>query len=591
MSREDEPEQWRLFRPKIDETGAANAALRRAITEGQTDPVRALRAIADASRAPGLVAQRTRCAALVLRDLAAMGWQLRADRRAIYVRPGMSGQGANKAAIRCQLEFGRDDQLSDRSTRRFVSVLERPSRFSRARPVTDLIADGRRLARQLNPIAQLPRDSRYAHLAEICQPYLQLVDADTRDEHTGIRLMDVWRYFRHTWANRYRSTPGRNLFYLIRDAGQPNHPVMAITALGNAVMQLTSRDAQLGWTRDGLATLIQDGVVTGPEILQAFKTRIAEDLSQIYCDDLPIPADIPERISDEILDRLLLIEQRSSTARTTALKDPQDSDLTARRIADISVVDLAEMARTPLFRAKRARTARELLRAYRSIQDAPSFDALASTGEGHWTIGAAIRQLKKRYSATAMMEITVCGAVAPYNHLLGGKLACLMMASPDIRRDYAERYGDVYSIIASQMAGRPIFKQPCLVYLGTTSLYSDRSSQYNRVRLPAGSVDGQDTAVYYQSIGKSEGFGSPNLSQETEAALVALTDTVRDYRNVNFVFGEGQSPKLRQLREGFAALGLNRADVLNHGAQRLVYALALASNAPRYLLGVDPEPS
>jgi hypothetical protein len=165
----------------------------------------------------------------------------------------MSGQGANKAAIRCQLEFGRDDQLSDRSTRRFVSVLERPSRFSRARPVTDLIADGRRLARQLNPIAQLPRDSRYAHLAEICQPYLQLVDADTRDEHTGIRLMDVWRYFRHTWANRYRSTPGRNLFYLIRDAGQPNHPVMAITALGNAVMQLTSRDAQLGWTRDGLA--------------------------------------------------------------------------------------------------------------------------------------------------------------------------------------------------------------------------------------------------------------------------------------------------------------------------------------------------
>jgi hypothetical protein len=63
--------------------------------------------------------------------------------------------------------------------------------------------------------------------------------------------------------------------------------------------------------------------VTDPEILQAFKTRIAEDLSQIYCDDLPIPADIPERISDEILDRLRLIEQRSSTARTTALKDPR----------------------------------------------------------------------------------------------------------------------------------------------------------------------------------------------------------------------------------------------------------------------------
>jgi hypothetical protein len=589
-SSDEEPEHWRLFSPKIDDTGAANAALRKAITEGQPDPSRALCIIADANRAQSLVAQRTRCAALILRDLAAMGWQLQADRHAIYVRPGMSARGSNKAAIRCQLEFGRDDQLNDRSTRRFIATLERPSRFSRARPVTDLIADGRRLARQLGPIAQLPRVIRDARLAEICQPYLQLVDADAHDEHSGIRLMDIWRYFRHTWANRYRSTPGRNLFYLIRDAAQPNHPVMAITALGNAVMQLTSRDTQLGWTRGGLARLIQDGVVTGPEILTAFKVRLAEDLSQLYSADLPISDGIPECISDEILDRLLLIEQRSGTDRTAALKDCYENDLSARRVGDVSAVDLAVMAQTPLFRAKRARAARELLRAYRSIRDTPSFDALASTSEGQWAIGATIRQLKKRFSATGMMEITVCGAVAPYNHLLGGKLACLLMASPDVRRDYAVRYGGVYSIIASQMAGRPIVKEPCLVYLGTTSLYSDRSSQYNRVRLPAGSVDGQDTPVCFQSIGKSEGFGSPNLSQETEAALVALTDRVRDYRNVNFVFGEGQSPKLRQLREGFAALGLSRADVLNHGSQRLIYALALASNTTRYLLGVDPVP-
>ena len=106
--------------------------------------------------------------------------------------------------------------------------------------------------------------------------------------------------------------------------------------------------------------------------------------------------------------------------------------------------------------------------------------------EGEWAVGVVIKQLKKRYSATSMMEITVCGAVPPYNHLLGGKLVCLMMMSPRVVQDYQARYKDVVSIIASQMAGRPITKVPHLNFLGTTSLYTDHSAQYNRVRLPLG---------------------------------------------------------------------------------------------------------
>lgn len=62
------------------------------------------------------------------------------------------------------------------------------------------------------------------------------------------------------------------------------------------------------------------------------------------------------------------------------------------------------------------------------------------------------------------------------------------------------------------------------------------------------------------------------------------------FRNVNFVFGEGQSPKLRQLREGFAALGLNQSNLLQHGSPRIVYGVQLAANATRVLLGVDEQP-
>ena len=582
-----EPTDWRVFAPRLDDNGSMYARLRCAASLGGMDAAHALNDVARTTPGEGLIAGRTRVAALVLRDLSAMGWQIRADATWVYVRPGMSDQADSKDVTRRQLEFGRDDQLREQSNRRFIMSLERPTRFSNCMPVTELIADGRRLLRQLEPIAAMPREERAVHLAQVCQPYLQLVVPDVRDEHSGIRLMDIWRYFRHAWTTRYRSTPGRNLFYLVRDAAQPNHPVMGITALGNTVMQLTCRDDALGWTRDGIAALVRRGEATEGEVLDALRARLAEDLGQLYLDDLPLPGGIPDEISDELLDRLLRIEEQSVDARLSHLKDVDDEDSGTERVVKASSIDLVTMARTPLFRAKRARAARELLRAYRTLREARSFGQLNETDEEHWSLGAAIRQLKKRFSATAMMEITVCGAVAPYNHLLGGKLACLMMASPQVRRDYATRYDDGQSIIASQMAGRPIVKEPCLVFLGTTSLYTHHSSQYNRVSLPATAVSGQQTAVSFAYLGESKGYGSPNLSHETEGALEELTSAVREYRNVNFIFGEGQSPKLRQLREGFAALGLERTDVLNHGSQRIVYGVSLARNTERFLLGID----
>jgi hypothetical protein len=254
--------------------------------------------------------------------------------------------------------------------------------------------------------------------------------------------------------------------------------------------------------------------------------------------------------------------------------------------------DLIALAQTPLFRAKRAKQIREILRTLRALRGVrlPLRSARGADPEVDWALQQAIRQLKKRYSATAMMEITVCGGIPPYSYLLGGKLACLMMLSPQVVQDYAERYQDEESIIASRMAGRPVVKEPTLVFLGTSSLYTQRSSQYNRVRVPVGSIPGQQDVAEYAELGLSEGFGSPGLSQETELSLQALADDLRGYRNVNFVFGEGQSGKLRQLREGFVALGLDRASLLNHGAPRIIYAAELARNTARYLLGIDREP-
>lgn len=80
----------------------------------------------------------------------------------------------------------------------------------------------------------------------VVDPYIQLVTHST-DEHTGYRDTDIWRYFRYTWSIPYKTMPGRNLFYLVRDRAQEFHPVIGIFALGNSVLNLTVRDNEIGF--------------------------------------------------------------------------------------------------------------------------------------------------------------------------------------------------------------------------------------------------------------------------------------------------------------------------------------------------------
>lgn len=580
---------WRLLRPEIGDDGTAYSTLRRLAQLPRTDAVRALTEYAQSQPSKPVQALKARVSATLLRDLLEIGWDIRVTAHHIYVRPQRYAAVAErKDQIRQQLLYGRNDQLGEASHKKFLFTMERPSKYSSCRPITDLIADGRRLAEQLGPVVTLPRDQRKQALQSICQPYLQLV-SDERDSFTNIRLIDIWRYFRHSWTTRYRSSPGRNLFYLVRDAAQPNHPVIGITALGNTVMQLTPRDQRIGWTLDGLLALCRAGEVSEQEVLRAFRERLEEDFEQIYRGDLPVERRIDHSVDDETLSRLSVIEQDANRDREDALRS--DDDTANRKVEDLTVESLLKQTQTPLYRAKRARAVREILQAYRILATWHcGIEELASTESGAWALSTAIKQLKKRFSATSMMEITVCGAVAPYNHLLGGKLVCLMMASPQVVRDYRDRYAGTVSVIASQMAGRPITKEPSLAFLGTTSLYTDHSSQYNRVKLPSGTVDGQGSPIEYLNFGRTEGFGSPNLSAETELGLGMIAEAASGYRNVNFVFGEGQSPKLRLLREGFAALGLNRANLLDHGAPRIIYGVPLARNFKRHLLGVDAAP-
>ncbi len=206
------------------------------------------------ARAPSL---RARALGMVLIDLYLNGWGVSVEEGQVYVHAPAwprSGRGMTpeqvsetKRRIRESLQPRLEEQATRPATQRFVQGLERPRRGPRGMvSALSLFANGRSLADSL---------SKQGALA--IQPYLQPVGgAVQHDPQTGLLLSDIYRYFRYTWAFPYESTPGRTLPILIRDRGQPNHPVCGLLTLGSPVPKLAPRDRALGWTPDWLEAVV-----------------------------------------------------------------------------------------------------------------------------------------------------------------------------------------------------------------------------------------------------------------------------------------------------------------------------------------------
>ena len=135
-------------------------------------------------------------------------------------------------------------------------------------------------------------------------------------------------------------------------------------------------------------------------------------------------------------------------------------------------------------------------------------------------VNIVLEALKGRRAGANLLEITTCGAIAPYNRILGGKLVALLMLSPQVSADYRRRYASP-SIISSQMKNRRVIRDSTLVYLGTTSLYVHGSSQYNRLQLPAGTIAPDQESIRYNAIGQTSGFGTIQFSPDTSRAIDA----------------------------------------------------------------------
>jgi hypothetical protein len=563
---------------------------------------------------------------MVLSDVLGQGWRTQFRQRRIFLtRPDYThgkhlalDHALVKEQIRGAFREERLAKINTPSTVRFIRGMETPPKGKRS--VLDLITPGDEWAADLRA---LPREATESDLLKIINPYLQLARADVRDEHSGLKLLDIWRYFRYLWAIPYQPTPGRNLFYLVRDAARTNHPVVGIAALGNCVVQLSERDQVIGWSVEAVEqalarrhrVVVRDLPKGSPlrrvnevqyqETEREHKKRVRQyatnlaasidraldhELSLINLDGLATKKEC-QRPSESLVNRLMAVAGDSERERREQLQATHVKGESAKSTESES--SIKEDTNSPLFVRKRAQALADILFARLVFQrerftddPADALPRMLKADDGRKALRIGLHSNKKTKIGSSMMDIIVCGAIPPYAEMLGGKLVAMLMTSPQVVSEYRDLYGGQPGEIASRLAGKDVIRPADLVFLTTTSLYHVGSSQYERIRIPGP----KGVEVAFEHIGQTEGFGSTVLSTETTAFLRALTVEKEGMRRVNNIFGEGISPKMRMTRDGLGLIGMPQDLVLRHNCPRLIYGVRLAANALEYLRGEDDEP-
>ncbi|MDB5143418.1 MAG: hypothetical protein JWQ66_2131 [Mucilaginibacter sp.] len=536
----------------------------------------------------------------LLLDLMLQGWQLVIQHEHIELRLAEADESNNdllekKAKSRKKHLLARDIQLQVPSVLAFIRSMHKNRLTNNGwHSIFSVMRDGSELGRQLQEVQAVPEPDRENALKSIVKPYIQFVDANAACEHTGLNLADIWRYFRHTWSNEYKSLPGRSISILIRDAAAPNHPVIGIAALGNSVAQQTNRDKWIGW--DGSTFFKQlekdKSAKSAKWILQTWKSM----LDEIYKDDLIEQGFITaELIAEPNAEVVRALKGYAKELKSSHIDNPHDSKFTTANNENT----WEQRAQTDLFKSKRANALSELLgiklifNKYGFKQGTPKeLEACLSKSEFKSAIEKLIRKAKAIHVGINMMDIIVAGSIAPYNHLLGGKLVCMLLTSPEVVNFYNDKYGRAISLIASSMSGKAVVRRPQLVLLCTTSLYGVGSSQYNRIKIPADAIGGKIGAtVEYKELGISEGYGSFHFSNHTIWLADKVVGRNNGRKRVNSIFGEGANPLLRKLRDAFDLFNLESDPILNHRNPRVVYGISLAENFGSVLLGTSSKPN
>ena len=387
----------------------------------------------------------------LFRDLIRASWKACYRDGVLYMRlPTLNGADMNdttspevKALLRSWMSESRHERLIGYTD--FINRMENPG--ANKQSIATLITDGAELAERMER----------AHAGEIevedaIQPYLQLVRENDRDEFTGLKISEIWRYCRLTWSTPAETTPGRTMQYLIRDAAHPMHAVMGIASLENCAVQITCRDDYIGWNQKAFI----DRIITldtncAKEEFKQLLVYLEEGISGIDYSELCTEM-VVENPTDTDIQLLLDEASNAEQSRQQLLRNEVESDIGDGEKSELGSISIdTEKA---LYRRKRAEQLARLLSAKKAIRDllnSENFDEswidFCKSETGNSAIRSALVAQKTKHIGSSLMELNVCGAIPPYNEILGGKLVALLALSPQVVHDY-KYYTDMTDYVA-----------------------------------------------------------------------------------------------------------------------------------------------
>lgn len=526
---------------------------------------------------------------LFLRDLIHSNWNAEFNSGVLEMRlPSLNSKDLGdvnlqekKEVLRSWMRDGRADRLSVHSE--FIRKMEEGN--SGIKSVLELVGDGKEISKNLKRFQK-----GQIEISEAVDPELVLVEESAIDQFTNLKISDIWRYFRYTWSNPSESTPGRSMYYLIRDKAYPNKPIIGIASLENSAVQITDRDNYIGWTPSAFQKRIKGASKELARIAyQELIGYLDNGIKEISLDDFELTEDDILRPTEKIIQYLKNTGQQAARDREDRLQDKVDQDNKSE------LGGITKDAVEALYVKKRSEKLARLLSAKKQINELlesldfeERFYSFSETDTGRAAIRNALVAQKEIHVGSSIMELNVCGAIPPYNEILGGKLVALLALSPKVISDYKNKYSNHKSEIASRMKNAPVYKPVDLAFIGTTSLYSVGSSQYNRLVIPK-ELFNSEFIVRWKQIGKTVGHGTMHISKATSFAFAEATSEDVGYNRINNVFGEGTSPKMRLLnmsvRELLEGNQADSNDFMKHAMSRIVYGSFLASNSSDYLLG------
>ena len=563
------------------------------------------------------------CCSLFI-DLIKAGWNLEIGLKGFQIatpsydmKKSQESLKEIKSRMREVQLVNRDKQIKEVETQRFIERMQRPKKVgNEMKSVLNLIDDGKELSEYFRDIESLNDEKKYSLLEKFIKPEVVICypeDPYYQDEehycpYTGLKLKDIWRYFRLTWSSELKSVPGKSLPILIRNAARPNKPIMGIAQLRSAALADTARDTMIGWVNEEeLRKKIYSKELDIDFVVKCLLSSVEEEIQLIKVDDFNfISKKVLKNPDQQTINLLNSIYEDEKVRREEELSN--ENNKITRPSYGHQDIDWQTESELPLFRKKRALKLARLLEARKhfnevNLEKEPALGYAKlihpSTKNGKEMISRVLRDIRTTALAENIMDVNVCGAVTPYNEILGGKLVASLMASQEVRELFRERYHSKYkspSIIASSNKGKPVFRDANLLCLTTTSLYGVASSQYNRIKFLKNNYSNLEQDVIWQEVFKDEnslktkGLGVYHIADQTIDLIKLLSFKKTGRNEVNSKFGEGTSPKLRKISFGlnflFDFLNNNSSieDILAHSIQRKNYICFLIKDPIKILL-------